>query len=389
MNMTHYDYALTGFYTSFNLLLLPVFNLMFGSYYARYFFKLKTSQEREQLGSDLLSIRIVFNIIELCFILLAFAIYAYLQKIEFPVFPYSIISFSTIMFNTIYDFFLLKLKMQKNATGFFKISVYHAFVILAFSIFLVVLLKQGALGKLLAPMFTAIIFAVFLYPKIVSRFNFDKDLAKEALKFCWPLIASGSLGYFFTGFDRVLLVNLDDTFQLGLYNVAIMISGYLMIFQTSINNTFQPDLFNAVAQNNKKKLIMVLGGIQILNILPITFFIVFAPIIIKLLTADRFTDAYTYARILSLRNITSGLYYSMAGIIVAYGYPRIDLISKIVGSIISIFLFKILISKFEYYGAAWGQVISFAGMTIVGIIALVLTKRKKLFKWIKGQKLGL
>ena len=30
MNMSHYDYALTGFFTSFNSLTLPLLSLMFG-----------------------------------------------------------------------------------------------------------------------------------------------------------------------------------------------------------------------------------------------------------------------------------------------------------------------------------------------------------------------
>lgn len=383
MNMTHYDYALTGFYTSFNTLLLPIFSFMYGQYYARNFFKLKTSEEQDQLGSDLLSSRLVFNVFELIFILLAFTVYARVQNIEFPVFPYAVITFSTIIFDSIYTFYLLKLKMRKNAKGFFRISLYHALILSALSILLVVIFKLGALGKLSAMFLTAFLFAAFLYPKLSKGFRLRKEIIIDSLKFCWPLMIAGSLGYFFTGFDRALLVNLDDTVQLGLYNVAVSISGFLMIFQSSLNNTFQPDIFEAVAQNNKKKLIIVLGGINLLNFIPIIVFIIFAPFIMKILTADRFTEAYTYARILSLRNITAGMYYTMSGMVIAFGYPSISLINKIFGSIISIFLFRYLIANFEFYGAAWGQVLSFTGMTIVGIIALAIKKRKKIMRKIK------
>ena len=197
------------------------------------------------------------------------------------------------------------------------------------------------------------------------------------MKFCWPLVIAGALGYFFTGFDRALLVNLNDNVQLGLYNVAIGISGYLMIFQTSINNTFQPDIFEAVAKNNKKKLITIIGGINLLNLIPIIIFIIFAPFIIKILTAGRFTDAYVYARVLSLTNVTSSIYYSMSSVIIAYGYTGIALINKIVGAIISFFLYKLLITNFEFYGAAWGHALSFVGMTIVCLIMLYIKKMKK------------
>ncbi len=383
MNMTHYDYALTGFYTSFNSLLLPFLSLMYGQYYSRKFFKLKTKDERDELASDLIVSRLIFNLFEIIFVLVAFTVYAKTQNIEFPIFPYAIITFSSIMFNSIYTFYLLTLKMRKNAKHFFIISLYHALLLSGLSLFLVVALKLGALGKLLSVLLTAVIFAGFVLPKLLKKIRINKEVTIDALKFCWPLMIAGSLGYFFTGFDRALLVKLDDNIQLGLYNIALQISGFLMIFQTSLNQTFQPDIFEAVAKNNKKKLLVVLGGINLLNIIPIVIFILIAPFLIDILTAGRYTEAYTFARILSLRNLTAGMYHSMAGIIIAYGYSKISLINKVIGSILSIFMFKYLITNYAFYGAAWGQVLSFMGMTIIGIIVLFIKKRKKFIKRIK------
>jgi len=377
MNMSHYDYALTGFFTSFNSLILPLLSLMFGQYFNRHYFKLNSNEERDELAARLVSTRLLFNLFEIVFILIIFYIYANVQNIEFPVFPYAIITFSTIIFNNVYDFYLLKLKMGKRADHFFKISLYHTIILVASNLLLVVLFKLGALGKLLAPLITYIILFVYLLPKITKKLVLDKKIFLDALKFCWPLVIAGALGYFFTGFDRALLVNLNDNVQLGLYNVAIGISGYLMIFQTSINNTFQPDIFEAVAKNNKKKLITIIGGINLLNLIPIIIFIIFAPFIIKILTAGRFTDAYVYARVLSLTNVTSSIYYSMSSVIIAYGYTGIALINKIVGAIISFFLYKLLITNFEFYGAAWGHALSFVGMTIVCLIMLYIKKMKK------------
>lgn len=374
MNMTHYDYALTGFYTSFNSLLLPLFSLMYGQYYARNFFKLKTTEERDKLGSDLLTSRLIFNAFELLFILVAFTIYAKTQNIEFPIFPYAIITFSSIIFNSVYTFYLLTLKMRKKAKQFFMISLYHALVMSGLSLLLVVLLKLGALGKLLALLLTAVIFAGLVLPKLLKKVHFNKELTIDALKFCWPLILAAASGYFLRGFDRALLVNLNDNVQLGLYNVAISISAYLAIFQTSINNTFQPDIFEAVAKNNKKKLITIIGGINLLNLIPIIIFIAFAPFIIKILTAGRFTDAYVYARILALNNISMTLAYTMTGIFIAKGYTFLSMTSEVIGAILSIFMFNILINKYNFYGAAWGQVISYILIFIIGIIVYFIYK---------------
>jgi O-antigen/teichoic acid export membrane protein len=377
MSMSHYDYALTGFYTSFNSLILPLLNLMFGQYFNRNYFKLNSEEERNDLAAKLVSTRLIFNLFEIVFILMVFHMYAKHQNIEFPVYPYAIITFSTIIFNNIYDFYLLKLKMGKKASSFFKISIINSVLLSGLLLLLVVGFKLGGLGKLLAPLVTSVILCIYLLPKITKKIILDKKIFLDALKFCWPLIIAGALGYFFIGFDRALLVNLNDNVQLGLYNVAISISGYLAIFQTSINNTFQPDIFEAVAKNNKKKIITIIGGINLLNLIPIIIFIAFAPFIIKILTAGRFTDAYVYARVLSLTNITSSIYYSMSSVIIAYGYTDIALINKIAGSIISFFLYKLLITNFEFYGAAWGHALSFVGMTIVCLIMLFIKQRKR------------
>ena len=374
MNMSHYDYALTGFFTSFNSLILPLLSLMFGQYFNRHYFKLNSNEERDELAARLVSTRLLFNLFEIVFILIIFYIYANVQNIEFPVFPYAIITFSTIIFNNVYDFYLLKLKMGKRADHFFKISLYHTIILVASNLLLVVLFKLGALGKLLAPLITYIILFVYLLPKITKKLVLDKKIFLDALKFCWPLILAAASGYFLRGFDRALLVSFNDNVQLGLYNVAISISGYLAIFQTSINNTFQPDIFEAVAKNNKKKLIIIIGGINLLNLIPIIIFIAFAPFIIKILTAGRFTDAYVYARILALNNISMTLAYTMTGIFIAKGYTFLSMTSEVIGAILSIFMFNILINKYNFYGAAWGQVLSYILIFIIGIIVYFIYK---------------
>ena len=374
MNMSHYDYALTGFFTSFNSLILPLLSLMFGQYFNRHYFKLNSNEERDELAARLVSTSLIFNLFEIVFILIIFYIYAKVQNIEFPVFPYAIITFSSIIFNNVYNFYLLKLKMGKRADHFFKISLYHTIILVASNLLLVVLFKLGALGKLLAPLITYIILFVYLLPKITKKLVFDKKIFLDALKFCWPLILAAASGYFLRGFDRALLVNLNDNVQLGLYNVAISISAYLAIFQTSINNTFQPDIFEAVAKNNKKKLITIIGGINLLNLIPIIIFIAFAPFIIKILTAGRFTDAYVYARILALNNISMTLAYTMTGIFIAKGYTFLSMTSEVIGAILSIFMFNILINKYNFYGAAWGQVLSYILIFIIGIIVYFIYK---------------
>ncbi|MBI9032076.1 oligosaccharide flippase family protein [bacterium] len=375
LNMSHYDYALTGFYTSFNSLFMPFLTFMFGQYYSRNYFRLKSSKDRDKLGGNLVSAQLVFGMVELVIVLIAFSLYSYSNDIKFPLLPYSVISFTTIVFNYVYTFFLLKLKLSRNAKSFFMYSLYHVIILVIMNIIFVVLLKTGGLGKLLAPFVTSLIFAVILFPKISKGINLEKKITIDALKFCWPLIIAGALSYFFSGFDRSLLAKLDNDYQLGLYNVAMTITGFLVIVQTSILSTFQPDIFKAVAENNKKKIILVLTGINLLNTVPILIFIILAPYLLDIFTGGKFTEAYRFARILALKNITAGMYYSISGLVIAYGFTKWTLVYKIIGSILSIFLFKYLVNSYAFYGAAWGQVFSYLSLAIIAASIMMFNKK--------------
>ncbi|MCD6184322.1 MAG: polysaccharide biosynthesis C-terminal domain-containing protein [Deltaproteobacteria bacterium] len=261
--------------------------------------------------------------------------------------------------------------MKRDAKAFFKYNLFNTIFYSIIVFLLVILLKLGALGFLTSSLLTGIIVGLYCFFKLVKKIEIDKAILKDALLFCWPLIIAASMNYFFMGIDRAMLEQINDNYNLGLYNVAFGITGYLALFHIAISQTFQPDIFQAVAANNKKKIIKIVGGINLLNAIPIIAFIAFAPLVIKILTFDRFTEASQFARILALKNITTCIYFSMSSIIIAYGYSRVTLLNKITGTVICVVMFKVLISKYGFFGAAWGQVLSFFFMSAISSMFLI------------------
>ncbi len=93
----------------------------------------------------------------------------------------------------------------------------------------------------------------------------------------------------------------------------------------------------------------------------------------KLLTADRYTMSYMYANVLSLRNVTTALYYSTIVIIVGYGFTKYDLVIRIIGAGFSVLIYKVLIDKFQFIGAAWAQVFFlFFILAIISAFVIIL-----------------
>ena len=361
------DYAIIGYYNSFNSLLMPLITFSLPAYYSRNYFYINAI-ERESLRNRIITMILIFSGCMSILSVIGLWSFCKITNVSFPFFPYAIISIASIFFNGIYSMMVVDLKLKRKASQFFKLHIMHAIISAAITILLVIIVKWAAIGKMLAPAITAMIFCIYSIKKMLTKLEFDFANFKKVLLFCWPLAIAASLNFFFSGVDRPMLERLHDEKSLGLYNIAITITGYLSLFSNAISDTFQPDILQSIAMRQKKKTVTILGGIICLNAIPIIIFILFASVIISLLTFGRFTDAAPFSRILALRNITSGIYFSISSVIIGYGWTRITLYNKLLGSVIAFIMFRVLISTFGFYGAAWGQVFSFLIMSLISII---------------------
>ena len=98
--------------------------------------------------------------------------------------------------------------------------------------------------------------------------------------------------------------------------------------------------------------------------------------ILSLLTYNRYTDAYHFSQILSLGVLTTYLMVAIEGILNAFGFTKITLLNKIVGSILAIILYKYLIDNYQFYGATWGRVLAPFLVFFTGAISFFLLKNR-------------
>ena len=206
--------------------------------------------------------------------------------------------------------------------------------------------------------------------------SIDLNIVKHAIKFCWPLALSALLWYFLSGVDKIFLEELDDVNSLALFNIAASLAGKLAIFYTALSQTMEPDMYKAIAVKRYRRLAYIVLGLIILNAIPNVIFIIIAKPILHLFTGGRYTEAYTFARILILTNITRSFYYATISVIVGLGFTKSELLNRLCGAIISLFMYKYLINNFGYNGAAWGQSFSYILMTIIGVIFIYFRKKR-------------
>ena len=374
MNLEHLDYAIIGYFSSFNLLLIPLLHFSLFSFYSRHYYFVD-EDKRDVIGNTVLLSSIIIGFFTLILFTVVFYFIFQRENNSFPFYPFAILTFLQLYIGNISSFYLIQLRVKRQAKQYARFSIARCVITSLLTLLLVVYYKYGAEGKLTGALIASILCAVYSFRKSLTEFKIDKGILIEGLKFSAPLTVSALFWYCLTGIDRLFLERIGDNTNLGLYNIGISICSYMGIFYTTVSNTFEPDIYQAIAQKKKKKLIavmsLIVGTVMFFNIL----FIVFAPYIIGLLTADRYVEATPFAQILAIHNIMMAIYYMVVKLMIGYGYVKMELFVRITGALVSVYMFYVLIEKWEFYGAAWGQVLSFVLLSVIGLLAFGI-KRK-------------
>lgn len=379
MNMSPEDYAIVGYFGSFSSLITPLITFYMVQYYIRNYFNVSVD-DRAKLRAVVLKALLTFSFVVafLCYVGIIVYILVFNSTIEFPIFPYLLLTVASIPLSGVYSLQTADYKMERKVKAFFNLAVSYGVFNICMNLLFVVLLKMGAFGKLFAPVLSYFIFFTWVLYKN-RQYLFIKTTLKDfydILKFCWPLAAGAMLGYFSSGFDKTVLETLNNTTEYGIYIVGAQMAGYITVFSTSISDTFQPDVYEAIIKNQNRRLFKT----YLLQITMVTcivlVFILFCPLIIDILTAGRYGVSSTYARIIALSTIASTIYYNINGYAIGKGFPKLYLNSTILSSIIIIFLMPYVVKNYQYIGTACMTSVTFMIMSVVYLCLIYIQKKK-------------
>ena len=379
LNMRPEDFAVTGYFTSFSTLISPIIAFYMIHYYNKRYFELD-EEGREHLRAVLFKSLIFFSfaVAIVCLVALLFYVKCVSGAI-FPTFPYLYMTVMTIPFTGIYNLELADYKMKRESQPYMNLSLARGVLGVVCTVLFVVIIKWGAFGKLLGPMLIEICMFVFLLFKHrdIWRIKTETKELLPILKFCWPLAMGAALGYFSNGYDKTVLESLGNVTEFGYYCVGTSIAAYLGVFTTSISATFQPDTYEAIIKDNKRKLIKVVGVRWGLTFIVVMAFILFCPLVIKVLTAGKYMASVPYARIFALVSLTNSIYYIINDYSIAKGRPHYYLMTTIVGGVTIMYFMPLFVQKWSYCGGAIMNVLSFVILSAINILLLCMPLSKK------------
>lgn len=380
-NMSPEDYAISGYYTSFSSLISPIIIFYLIHFYIKEYFR-RDNQERQQLFAIIAKATIWFSgIVSLvCFVGLFIYLTLFNKTLSLPVMPYLALMVFALPLTGLLNLQLAKYRMEKKANEYLRLSACNGILNVLLSVILVVWLKWGAFGKLLGPLICNGSVFLFLLWKMRGILKIPTPFHdfKRIFIFCLPLAASAMLGYFTNGFSTTYLESIGDTIGYGYYVVGASIAAYLTTFTTAVGNTFQPDLYETTIKRQWSRYAKFCA-LQIGAYAIIAFgFIACAPFIISILTAGRYVASTTFAQIIALSTITSGIYFLINNFSIATNRPRLYLYTSIIGSVFIVCMTPLFVKQWSFYGGAWMCVISYVAFSLINLILLFFTKPTQL-----------
>lgn len=259
-------------------------------------------------------------------------------------------------------------QVRKKAIRYGALQISRSLLNVAASLMLVVVLLQGADGRISAQIWAAGIFAIlalWLLKKgnLLSFLVWRPDYIREALSFGVPLIAHVGGMFLLASVDRFVINSELGLAQTGIYMVAIQFAAAAALIFDAINKAYVPWLFERLKRNQeheKRQIVRFTYGWYALILCGAGLAFLIGPWLVTLVAGEKYARAGDVIGWLVLGQIFGGMYLMVTNYI--FFSKRTGLLSlvTIFSGLINVALLLFLIGRFGLEGAAYAFCIAMA-----------------------------
>ena len=379
-----HDFAIIGYYDAIRMFLVPLFSMnladvLLGNVLEK---RMKKIIQRK-IYLFILNFLNIVNIIIALISFLIISLYFHLFHVIFPLLPFLVIIIANLYFEKYKTFYLLECRIEKAGLKYFLLSSLQILMTTSFSLYFLISLHGGAVGRMsgimLSGIITGTVALLFFLKKKKYNFSlkFDKKKVKSALKYCLPLIIGSYAYYPIDNIDRLFLERLGNTSEYGYYTIGLSIAGFAATFFLAVYRSIEPDLYKFITQKKYKEyMIFTFSYITVLALLCIVF-IFSSKIVVSYLTSGRYTYASTYANLFII-----GIFFMLVGgifeqLFTAYGATKLDMFRNILTGIFCIIAYYFMIQEYQFYGASVTRIMTSVFFVLTGAVIFFLFIRKK------------
>lgn len=269
-------------------------------------------------------------------------------------------------------------RMQNKRKVFLIVNTISPF--LSYSIAIPLLLKGHYLIALpLASALSGIAielgFAVINH-KWFSIKKFDKKMLKQLLMIAIPLFPNFLIYWVYNSFDKVMITNILDIGESGIYAVGAKIGAISQLIYTAFAGGWQYFAFSTMKEKNQvKSNSLIFEYLGVISYISTIFMCTFSYLIFNILFDKEYLKAYIVAPYLFMAPLLQMLFQVACNqfLIIKKTWPNLFIL--IIGAVINIILNYLLIPLIGIEGAAIATLI---GYIISNIIVVIVLQKMKL-----------
>ena len=379
-NLSSYDFAALGFFGAIGTFSTPLLVLNFYNYYM-FRYNLSSENERSTTVRSLISFLIIYDIAMSIIVWSILAFYLSITGSAFSSFPLGAIILLSSSLSMSLGFWNIQLRFEKKSVSYFILNILVLLSTTTISIYFIVYLKLGAMGKLLPILLVQLAIFIIYYKKYIKYFSISKPVILDAIKYSMPITIAGLISLPLITMDKILLERYHDYDELGIFMLANEIANYFSLVLASIFQAYQPDIYKYINQKDKKGLLNTWISIIVIFITIYGIFYYTSPKMIDYLTAGRYNSAIKYVNKIAFSALLVTISYIFSQSLFALRYTKITILNSILFMMLSIIVYYYFILWWKYDGAIYAKAILYAIMSLALLLQIYFRNSKFMLKY--------
>lgn len=279
------------------------------------------------------------------------------------------IAFFSLALITITDPFYAYLRMEEKAKQYVILTLISSLIAILLSVLLVLVLRWGVLGLLLAALFGQLLM-LGIVAVVVARklpFSINRGLFAPLVRIGFPSIF-GLLAFLVIDYaDRQLLQRMAGLDQLGIYSIGYSFGMVMMIFVSAFSTAWPPFFMSFINRRADAKIVFgkvlkyyIIG----FGLLAVLFFAAAKPVVAVLVAPD-FGSAFTVIGMVAAAYMLKGCYLILLPGIYFAGKLHWQSSIEWVAALLNIGLNLWWIPKFGITGAAGATLVSYMTLPVL------------------------
>ncbi len=310
------EYGIISLVTLSMNFLMPLGGLGLESALFRYFAK---SDDRNEHVSYFTSASIVKMVTVLMLITLIFPFYRPLNEWLFDsqlTYTYFILMLITFLLDNISSLAFVVLRAERKVTRIATLNIIVLVTSLAVSIYLVLILKMGVMGVLIARATASFVKAVLFMRTSLGRFNysaFNWSRLNELLHYGIPLVPHKIQSMVISLFTLFIINNKLGLVAAGLYAVAKKFAKPLQFVVTMVQQAWSPYKFQIHREESKPESLFrnLISAYWLFLLAFWTVFCLFVPELFRALINEKYWSAIPYVPFLTFLAVIEGVRFTI------------------------------------------------------------------------------